>query len=111
MCSLVLVWYMGGVCCSAVGVGVFNVGGCVVGSCVGGVCGWVFSSVMSRGVVERLCSVPGVGFVSAATVAAELGDVKRFTDEKSMCCYCGITPSVCQSGKKRCLLWLKPVFT
>jgi transposase len=52
-------------------------------------------------VVEQLCSVPGVGFVSAAAVAAELGDVKRFADEKSMCSYCGIVPSLRQSGKKR----------
>ena len=56
---------------------------------------------VDRDVVERLSSVPGVGFVSAATVAAELGDVKRFVDEKSVCSYCGITPSVRQSGKKR----------
>ncbi|MDR0372179.1 MAG: IS110 family transposase [Nitrososphaerota archaeon] len=52
-------------------------------------------------VVNKLSSVPGVGFVSAATVAAELGDVSRFVDEKSVCSYCGITPSVRQSGKKR----------
>ncbi|MDR2700451.1 MAG: transposase [Nitrososphaerota archaeon] len=52
-------------------------------------------------VVDRLSSVPGVGFVSAAMVAAELGDVSRFVDERSMCGYCGITPSVWQRGKKR----------
>jgi transposase len=52
-------------------------------------------------VVERLCSVPGVGVVSAATVVAELGDVKRFSSEKEVCNYCGITPSLRQSGKKR----------
>jgi transposase len=52
-------------------------------------------------VVERLCSVPGVGVVSAAAVVAELGDVKRFSGEKEVCNYCGITPSLRQSGKKR----------
>jgi transposase len=45
-------------------------------------------------VVEQLCSVPGVGVVSAATVVAELGDVKRFGGEKEVCNYCGITPSL-----------------
>jgi len=52
-------------------------------------------------VVERLSSVPGVGVVSAAAVVAELGDVKRFSGEKEVCNYCGITPSLRQSGKKR----------
>jgi len=52
-------------------------------------------------VIEQLSSVPGVGFVSAAAVAAELGDVKRFTGEKAVCSYCGIVPSLRQSGKKR----------
>jgi len=52
-------------------------------------------------VVEQLSSVPGVGLVSAATVIAELGDVKRFVDEKDVCNYCGLTVSLRQSGKKR----------
>jgi len=52
-------------------------------------------------IVEQLCSVPGVGVVSAATVVAELGDVKRFGGEKEVCNYCGLTPSLRQSGKKR----------
>jgi len=56
---------------------------------------------VDEAVIEQLSSVPGVGFVSAAAVAAELGDVKRFADEKAVCNYCGITPSLRQSGKKR----------
>jgi len=57
-------------------------------------------------VIGLLCSVPGVGFVSAAVVAAELGDVSRFADEKAVCSFCGITPSIRQSGKRR---WNGPI--
>jgi transposase len=56
---------------------------------------------VDEAVIEQLSSVPGVGFISAAAVVAELGDVKRFVDEKAVCNYCGITPSLRQSGKKR----------
>jgi len=59
------------------------------------------ANYVDKEVIEQLSSVPGVGFVSAAAVAAELGDVKRFTDEKAMCSYCGIVPSLRQSGRKR----------
>ncbi|MCL2172695.1 MAG: IS110 family transposase [Candidatus Bathyarchaeota archaeon] len=57
-------------------------------------------------VIGLLCSVPGVGFVSAAVVVAELGDVSRFADEKAVCSFCGITPSIRQSGKRR---WNGPI--
>ncbi len=49
---------------------------------------------VDEAVIDRLCSVPGVGVVSAAAVVAELGDISRFADEKDVCNYCGITPSL-----------------
>jgi transposase len=56
---------------------------------------------VDEAVIEQLSSVPGVGSVSAAAVAAELGEVKRFSGEKEVCSYCGIVPPLRQSGKKR----------
>jgi transposase len=45
---------------------------------------------VDEAVVERLCSVPGVGVIGAATVVAELGDVSRFVDEKAVSSYVGL---------------------
>jgi transposase len=56
---------------------------------------------VDEAVIEQLSSVPGVGVVSVATVAAELGDVRRFSGETEVCSYCGLVPSLRQSGKKR----------
>jgi transposase len=45
-----------------------------------------------------LMSIPGVGYFSALAVLAELGDVERFPDEKKVCAYAGLVPSLHQSG-------------
>ena len=46
-------------------------------------------------------SVPGVGSISARTLANELGDLsKRFSNEKRLFSYTGLTPSEHSSGEK-----------
>src|SRR5712691_4548169 len=45
-----------------------------------------------------LMTAPGIGFVLGYTIAAELGDIARFTSPKKLCGYTGLCPKVYQSG-------------
>jgi transposase len=45
-------------------------------------------------------SAPGVGEISARTLASELGDMSRFPNEGSLFSYTGLTPSERSSGEK-----------
>jgi transposase len=44
--------------------------------------------------MHLLMSIPGVGFITAATLVAELGDWRRFSHAKQVSAYFGIIPSV-----------------
>ncbi len=48
--------------------------------------------------VELLETIPGIGPKLSATIAAEIGDINRFENSKQLVAYCGIDPSVKQSG-------------
>jgi transposase len=50
---------------------------------------------------KLLMSIDGVGYYSALTVLAEIGDVQRFPNEEKVCSYAGLVPSVHQSGNTR----------
>ncbi|MGH2783522.1 MAG: transposase, partial [Thermoleophilaceae bacterium] len=47
-----------------------------------------------------LRTIPGVGPVLAATIAAELGDVTRFPSARQLVGYTGLAPFVMQSGER-----------
>ncbi len=47
-----------------------------------------------------LLTVPGIGWVLAFTIAAEIGDIHRFPTAKKLCGYTGLCPRVNQSGDK-----------
>lgn len=49
--------------------------------------------------VKLLSTLPGVGFITAITVACEIGDISRFKKPKQLVAFFGIDPSVSQSGK------------
>lgn len=49
--------------------------------------------------VRLLMTVPGIGWVLAYTIAAELGDIERFASPKKLAGYTGLCPKVYQSGK------------
>lgn len=49
--------------------------------------------------VELLDSVPGVGFIAAVTVLAELGDLRRFPTARKLAAFSGMSPRRNQSGK------------
>jgi transposase len=54
-----------------------------------------------REVYPILTSFPGVGMIVAATVIAEIGEFKRFTDGKAIGRYAGLNPRVYASGGKQ----------
>ena len=47
---------------------------------------------------QLLCSIPGVGPITAATIYAEIGDIKRFPSEKQLRAFAGLDSSVYESG-------------
>ncbi len=53
-----------------------------------------------RGMVELLSSVPGIGWLSALTLAVEIGDFGRFPDGEAFSSYVGVTPSEHSSGDR-----------
>ena len=46
-----------------------------------------------------ISSIPGIGEQTASQIIAELGDFSRFRNYKQINAYCGVEPSVYQSGK------------
>ena len=44
--------------------------------------------------------MPGMGFVSASTILAEIGDFRDFRSPDKLAAYCGLVPSVYQSAGK-----------
>jgi transposase len=48
--------------------------------------------------IALLCTIYGVGFITAATVRAELGDLRRFYKARQLTAYAGLNPSLRQSG-------------
>ncbi|OLN25085.1 IS110 family transposase [Desulfosporosinus metallidurans] len=49
--------------------------------------------------IELLDEIPGIGFLTAATLIAEIGDFTLFKSPKAFTAFFGIDPSVNQSGK------------
>jgi len=45
-------------------------------------------------------SVPGIGRVLAFTIAAEIGEIERFSSPEKFAGYTGLCPRVNQSGEK-----------
>ena len=50
--------------------------------------------------VPLLCTVPGISWVLAYTIAAELGDIARFPSPRKLAGYSGLCPRVYQSGER-----------
>ena len=48
--------------------------------------------------IELLMSMPGIGFVIALTIIAEVVDMKRFTSAEKLVAYAGLSPSHRSSG-------------
>ena len=50
--------------------------------------------------ITRLMQIPGIGFFTAFSVLAAIGDINRFPSPKHLSSYAGLVPSVHQSGQK-----------
>ena len=50
--------------------------------------------------VPLLCTVPGISWVLAYTIAAEIGDIGRFPTPRKLAGYSGLCPRVYQSGER-----------
>jgi len=48
--------------------------------------------------LKLLCSIPGVGEITAHTLLAEIGDISRFSGVKQLVAFAGIAPAERQSG-------------
>lgn len=48
--------------------------------------------------VQLLMTIPGIGFLSAVTLYAEICDIKRFSNSEKLAHYAGLVPRVRQSG-------------
>lgn len=59
------------------------------------------------GEAKLLMTVPGIGYFSALTILAEIGDIERFPDPEKLCSYTGLVPKVHQSGDKKRLGGIK----
>lgn len=49
--------------------------------------------------IDLLCTIPGISTLTAATILAETGDFGAFFKPGKLAAYCGIDPSVKQSGQ------------
>jgi transposase len=50
--------------------------------------------------VQALMALPGVGRLTAMTLAAEIGDISRFPTARKLCAWAGLTPAVRNSDRK-----------
>ena len=50
--------------------------------------------------VPLLCTVPGISWVLAYTIAAEIGDIERFASPRKLAGYSGLCPRFYQSGER-----------
>lgn len=48
--------------------------------------------------VQRLMSIPAIGAITAFTIVAEIGSVKRFSSPDKLTAYLGLVPRLSQSG-------------
>lgn len=51
-----------------------------------------------EGIVNNLCSIPGIGFLTAITLLSEIIDINRFPNTDELCSYVGLIPSVNSTG-------------
>jgi len=49
---------------------------------------------------KLLMTIPGISFFSALLITAEIGDYRRFSSGRKLCCFAGLVPSVHASGGK-----------
>jgi transposase len=61
----------------------------------------IAAAVKSDPVMRRLCSIPGVGVLTAHAVVAAVGDGRQFRSARDFAAWAGLTPRENSSGEKR----------
>jgi transposase len=56
--------------------------------------------------VRLLVTVPGLGYLLALTIVAEIGDISRFPNARKLIGYAGLAPTIKQSGQSS---WVGPI--
>lgn len=51
--------------------------------------------------LEIAMSIPGVGFISASSIIAEIGNYRDFANGNKLAAWCGLVPSIYESAEKR----------
>ncbi len=46
-------------------------------------------------------SIPGIGFISASSILAEIGNYRDFANGNKLAAWCGLVPSIYESAEKR----------
>jgi transposase len=50
--------------------------------------------------IKLLCTIPGIGLLTAMTIKTELYNIKRFSNLDNLCSYVGLIPNTNSSGEK-----------
>lgn len=58
--------------------------------------------------LQRLCSIPGIGLITACTLLAEIQDVGRFKNLDRACSFIGLVPSTNSSGENDIVRGITP---
>ena len=61
---------------------------------------WLKEGHAEHPYIPLLMSTPGIGWVLAFTIAAEIGEIERFASPEKLAGYTGLCPRVNQSGEK-----------
>ncbi len=56
--------------------------------------------------VRLLLTIPGLGYLLALTIVAEIGDISRFPNARKLIGYAGLAPTIKQSGQSS---WTGPI--
>jgi transposase len=60
--------------------------------------GAIAAANRSDPIARRLLSIPGIGAILAAVIAAEIDSIERFADSSHLCAYAGLVPTTHASG-------------
>ena len=63
---------------------------------------WLKRSGADHRYIPLLMSAPGIGWITGFTIAAEIGDISRFSSPVKLTGYTGLCPRVKQSGELDC---------
>jgi transposase len=58
--------------------------------------------------IQLLCSIPGIGLITALTLLSEIENILRFKDIDTLCSYTGLVPSTNSSSDKEIIRGITP---